>query len=58
MKPLVTWLKVRRAAISEVTLVEKVQNKVQHFTFHRQSPRNDELFFSFFSRFSITCSSP
>ncbi|KAM9838780.1 sodium/hydrogen exchanger 3-like [Aulostomus maculatus] len=28
MKPLVTWLKVRRAAISELTLIEKVQNKV------------------------------
>nr|XP_046273358.1 sodium/hydrogen exchanger 3-like isoform X3 [Scatophagus argus] len=28
MKPLVTWLKVKRAAVSELTLVEKVQNKV------------------------------
>uniref|UniRef100_A0A3B4TY56 Sodium/hydrogen exchanger n=1 Tax=Seriola dumerili TaxID=41447 RepID=A0A3B4TY56_SERDU len=28
MKPLVTWLKVKRAAMSELTLVEKVQNKV------------------------------
>uniref|UniRef100_A0AAQ6A4L1 Sodium/hydrogen exchanger n=1 Tax=Amphiprion ocellaris TaxID=80972 RepID=A0AAQ6A4L1_AMPOC len=28
MKPLVTWLKVRRAAVSELTLIEKVQNKV------------------------------
>ncbi|XP_056254969.1 sodium/hydrogen exchanger 3-like isoform X1 [Seriola aureovittata] len=28
MKPLVTWLKVKRAALSELTLVEKVQNKV------------------------------
>ncbi|KAM7384622.1 hypothetical protein PAMA_011804 [Pampus argenteus] len=27
MKPLVTWLKVKRAAISELTLIEKVQNK-------------------------------
>lgn len=29
MKPLVTWLKVKRAAVTEVTLVEKVQNKVR-----------------------------
>ncbi|CAJ1082798.1 sodium/hydrogen exchanger 3.1 isoform X1 [Xyrichtys novacula] len=28
MKPLVTWLKVKRAAVSELTIVEKVQNKV------------------------------
>ncbi|XP_032391645.1 sodium/hydrogen exchanger 3.2 isoform X2 [Etheostoma spectabile] len=28
MKPFVTWLKVKRAAVAEVTLVEKVQNKV------------------------------
>lgn len=28
MKPLVTWLKVKRAAASELTLMEKVQNKV------------------------------
>lgn len=28
MKPLVTWLKVKRAAVNEVTLVEKVQSKV------------------------------
>ncbi|XP_068189353.1 sodium/hydrogen exchanger 3-like isoform X2 [Antennarius striatus] len=28
MKPLVTWLKVKRAAATELTLVEKVQNKV------------------------------
>ncbi|XP_027142610.1 sodium/hydrogen exchanger 3 isoform X3 [Larimichthys crocea] len=28
MKPLVTWLKVKRAAASELTLIEKVQNKV------------------------------
>uniref|UniRef100_A0A665VX80 Sodium/hydrogen exchanger n=1 Tax=Echeneis naucrates TaxID=173247 RepID=A0A665VX80_ECHNA len=28
MKPLVTWLKVKRAAITELTLIEKVQNKV------------------------------
>nr|UVJ88519.1 NHE3 [Rachycentron canadum]WRO44051.1 sodium/hydrogen exchanger 3 [Rachycentron canadum] len=28
MKPLVTWLKVKRAAMSELTLIEKVQNKV------------------------------
>ncbi|XP_049890270.1 sodium/hydrogen exchanger 3-like isoform X1 [Epinephelus moara] len=28
MKPLVTWLKVKRAAVSELTLIEKVQNKV------------------------------
>ncbi|XP_062265685.1 sodium/hydrogen exchanger 3-like isoform X2 [Platichthys flesus] len=28
MKPLVTWLKVKRAKIAELTLIEKVQNKV------------------------------
>ncbi|XP_054619079.1 sodium/hydrogen exchanger 3.1 isoform X2 [Dunckerocampus dactyliophorus] len=28
MKPLVKWLKVKRAAVSELTLIEKVQNKV------------------------------
>ncbi|XP_044028809.1 sodium/hydrogen exchanger 3-like isoform X2 [Siniperca chuatsi] len=28
MKPLVTWLKVKRAALAELTLIEKVQNKV------------------------------
>uniref|UniRef100_A0A8C9WZG7 Sodium/hydrogen exchanger n=1 Tax=Sander lucioperca TaxID=283035 RepID=A0A8C9WZG7_SANLU len=28
MKPFVTWLKVKRAAVAEVTLIEKVQNKV------------------------------
>ncbi|XP_056153844.1 sodium/hydrogen exchanger 3-like [Lampris incognitus] len=28
MKPLVTWLKVKRAAVSELTLIEKVQNKL------------------------------
>ncbi|XP_054911173.1 sodium/hydrogen exchanger 3-like isoform X2 [Poeciliopsis prolifica] len=28
MKPLVQWLKVKRAAIAELTLIEKVQNKV------------------------------
>ncbi|XP_040908545.1 sodium/hydrogen exchanger 3-like [Toxotes jaculatrix] len=28
MKPLVTWLKVKRATESELTLIEKVQNKV------------------------------
>ncbi|KAK9526544.1 hypothetical protein VZT92_015238 [Zoarces viviparus] len=28
MKPLVNWLKVKRAAAAEVTLVEKLQNKV------------------------------
>ncbi|KAM8767328.1 sodium/hydrogen exchanger 3-like isoform 1-T1 [Acanthopagrus schlegelii] len=27
MKPLVTWLKVKRAAVAELTLIEKVQNK-------------------------------
>uniref|UniRef100_A0A671Z2T6 Sodium/hydrogen exchanger n=1 Tax=Sparus aurata TaxID=8175 RepID=A0A671Z2T6_SPAAU len=27
MKPLVTWLKVKRAAVTELTLIEKVQNK-------------------------------
>lgn len=29
MKPLVTWLKVKRAKVSELTLIEKVQNKVK-----------------------------
>lgn len=29
MKPLVTWLKVRRAASGDVTLMEKVHNKVK-----------------------------
>lgn len=29
MKPFVTWLKVKRAAVAEVTLIEKVQNKVE-----------------------------
>lgn len=29
MKPLVTWLKVKRAAVTELTLIEKVQNKVK-----------------------------
>lgn len=29
MKPLVTWLKVKRASASEVTLIEKLQNKVK-----------------------------
>lgn len=29
MKPLVTWLKVKRAASNEVTLIEKQQNKVK-----------------------------
>ncbi|MEQ2300311.1 hypothetical protein AMECASPLE_024106 [Ameca splendens] len=28
MKPLVNWLKVKRAAITELTLIEKVQNRV------------------------------
>uniref|UniRef100_A0A3B5L1M8 Sodium/hydrogen exchanger n=1 Tax=Xiphophorus couchianus TaxID=32473 RepID=A0A3B5L1M8_9TELE len=28
MKPLVQWLKVKRAEIAEITLIEKVQNKV------------------------------
>ncbi|KAM6974361.1 sodium/hydrogen exchanger 3-like [Tautogolabrus adspersus] len=28
MKPLVNWLKVKRAAVAELTLIEKVQNKV------------------------------
>nr|AXV43379.1 sodium/hydrogen exchanger 3 [Lateolabrax maculatus] len=28
MKPLVTWLKVKRATLGELTLIEKVQNKV------------------------------
>ncbi|XP_037119185.1 sodium/hydrogen exchanger 3-like isoform X3 [Syngnathus acus] len=28
MKPLVTWLKVKRAAVTELTLIEKVQDKV------------------------------
>ncbi|XP_034455287.1 sodium/hydrogen exchanger 3.1 isoform X1 [Hippoglossus hippoglossus] len=28
MKPLVTWLKVKRAKVAELTLIEKVQNKV------------------------------
>ncbi|XP_030003715.1 sodium/hydrogen exchanger 3 [Sphaeramia orbicularis] len=28
MKPLVTWLKVKRASANEITLIEKVQNKV------------------------------
>lgn len=28
MKPLVNWLKVKRAAVTELTLIEKVQNKV------------------------------
>ncbi|GAA6233236.1 sodium/hydrogen exchanger 3 isoform X1 [Lates japonicus] len=28
MKPLVTWLKVKRAAVTELTLIEKVQNKL------------------------------
>ncbi|CAL8298963.1 unnamed protein product [Lota lota] len=28
MKPLVNWLKVKRAAITDLTLIEKVQNKV------------------------------
>ncbi|XP_069576980.1 sodium/hydrogen exchanger 3-like [Brachyistius frenatus] len=28
MKPLVNWLKVKRAAVSELTIIEKVQNKV------------------------------
>lgn len=29
MKPLVTWLKVRRAATGDVTLMEKVHKKVK-----------------------------
>lgn len=29
MKPLVTWLKVKRAAVNELTLIEKVQDKVK-----------------------------
>lgn len=28
MKPLVKWLKVKRASHSEVTLIEKLQNRV------------------------------
>ncbi|XP_061520127.1 sodium/hydrogen exchanger 3-like [Phycodurus eques] len=28
MKPLVTWLKVKRAAVCDITLIEKLQNKV------------------------------
>jgi hypothetical protein len=28
MKPLVTWLKVKRAAVTELTLAEKIQNRV------------------------------
>ncbi|XP_053190043.1 sodium/hydrogen exchanger 3-like [Scomber japonicus] len=28
MKPLVTWLKVKRAAVSEISLIEKVQDKL------------------------------
>lgn len=29
MKPLVKWLKVKRAAVGELLLIEKVQNKVR-----------------------------
>ncbi|KAF3834305.1 hypothetical protein F7725_025509, partial [Dissostichus mawsoni] len=29
MKPLVNWLKVKRAAVTDITLVEKLQNKVE-----------------------------
>lgn len=29
MKPLVKWLKVKRAAVGDVSLIEKVQNKVR-----------------------------
>lgn len=29
MKPLVNWLKVRRATTGDVTLMEKVHNKVK-----------------------------
>lgn len=30
MKPLVNWLKVKRAAVCDITLIEKVQNKVNY----------------------------
>lgn len=29
MKPLVKWLKVKRAAVGDLSLIEKVQNKVR-----------------------------
>lgn len=29
MKPLVNWLKVKKAAVSELTLIEKLQSKVK-----------------------------
>lgn len=38
MKPLVTWLKVKRAAVSEPTLIEKVQNKVNLKTEQVEEP--------------------
>lgn len=33
MKPLVTWLNVKKASVSERTLIEKVQNKVKSHNF-------------------------
>lgn len=43
MKPLVTWLKVKRAAVSELTLVEKVQNKVKISPFTKTAGRNKKI---------------
>lgn len=38
MKPLVTWLKVKRATLGELTLIEKVQNKVKLKSEQQQEP--------------------
>lgn len=68
MKPLVTWLKVKRAAVTELTLIEKVQNKVKlkkkkknsrknhDCQLHRSSSFTKSLFLLF--RHLITCLSP
>lgn len=44
MKPLVNWLKVKKAAVNELTLIEKLQNKVKlkikHFIFCRHNRKN------------------
>lgn len=62
MKPLVKWLKVKRAAEGDASLIEKVQNKVRvngRVATMQLAPVEvgpAELFFSLPFRCLITCS--
>lgn len=42
MKPLVKWLKVKKATESELTLIEKVQNRVKIPSFSRSNMNFDK----------------